>query len=163
MASPDEPRFADMLGATTLRGAAHELTAATCARLGRAFGTCLHRRGFARAVVVIGRVGDVAGPVRDGFVRGLVMSGHDVKDGGVLPREALAVAAAALNASAQALLARGDDDTTAFSFVVDGAPLMGRSLDDLAALADGDIFASGEGTLELVPKTRLGRELSPRG
>src|SRR4051812_36203282 len=94
--------FASLLRGSSLRGDTTVLNAASAARLGRAFGTLVRRRSDnGRTGVVVARGDDTASlPVRDGLVRGLVLSGHDVKDVGAVGSDVFTFAMRHLKAAA---------------------------------------------------------------
>lgn len=144
--------FADLIQGSTLQAepARFDLVAAT--RLGRAFGTALRRRtGGGAQVVVLARGGSGAElPLRDGLARGLLLSGHDVRDIGVAGAELFAFAGAHLGAAGAALVMPFESGRCAVTFSLGRRPLAGDALAEIAALADGDDFSAGEGKLTLV-------------
>ena len=143
-------RFTELLRGATLQGDPTTLTAAACVKLGRGLGTLTRRRmGASRARVVVARGDDkntVA--VRDGIVRGLLLSGHDVKDIGTAPSDVFTFALKHLDAAAGVVIA--DGDALSIMFFVGGRPLVGEGLQALGHLADGEDFSAGEGSLDLV-------------
>lgn len=147
-------RFTELLRGATLQGDATTLTAASCLKLGRALGTLTRRRmgappAHARHRVVVARGDDGRTmAVRDGIVRGLLLSGHDVKDIGTAPSDLFTFALRHFDAAAGAVVA--DGDALSIMFFMGGRPLVGEGLQALGALADGDELSAGEGTLELV-------------
>lgn len=144
--------FSDLIHGAELQGDAAQLDVAVATRLGRAFGTALRRRtGGGSKVVVIGRAANGEElPLRDGLVRGLLLSGHDVRDIGVASAELFAFAIAHLGAAGGALVLPASAGRRALTFSLGKRPLAGDALVELAALADGEDFSAGEGSLSLV-------------
>ena len=143
--------FAELIQDAALCGDATRLDVAAATRLGRAFGTALRRRSSGGTqTVVLARVGqgnELA--LRDGLVRGLVLAGHHVRDLGQADDALLGFAVAELGA-AGAVLASGQDGTLCLRFWLGQRALNGEALAELAALADGEDFAAGEGSLSIV-------------
>ena len=86
--------LADLVRGSGLRGAAPSaLSPAVCARAGRALGTLVRQReGGGSKRVLVARTHDGAQlGIRDGLVRGLVLSGHQVIDIGASNRRAWAL------------------------------------------------------------------------
>lgn len=152
------PRFTELLRGATLQGDPATLNAARCIKLGRALGTLTRRRtaggGRQRVVIARGDDGNTVA-VRDGLVSGLLLCGHDVKDIGVAPSDVFTFALRHLDAAAGAVIA--DGDALSIMFFMGGRPLVGEGLQQLGALADGEDFSAGEGTLELVDVRRAFR------
>ncbi len=147
--------ISELVCATAIAGDASTLTAAKGQQLGRALGT-LARRHTARArrgnivVACEENSSDVSGRdvLRDGIVRGLILSGHDVKELAATTRDLFAFALDHLDAAAAVLVAGGD--TLSLTFFLGRSLVSVEDLQALAQLADGEDFAAGEGTLELV-------------
>lgn len=143
-------RFTELLRGAMLQGDPSTLTAAACVKLGRSLGTLTRRHtGTSSARVVVAR-GDDSNTVavRDGMVRGLLLSGHNVKDIGAAPSDQFAFALKHLSAAAGVVIADGDALT--LMVFVGGRPLVGEGLRALLELADGEDFSAGEGSLDLV-------------
>lgn len=152
--------FADLIQGAELRGDAIHLDVVAATRLGRAFGTVLRRRGSGTDVVVLGRCDDAMLPVRDGLVRGLILTGHDVRDLGMVDAALVAVAVDRFEAVGAALLHTIDDSTRVVRFSLGRRPLGDDALAELSSLADGDDFSAGTGSLTMVdPRTDLRSEV----
>ncbi|MCC7073634.1 MAG: hypothetical protein IT383_20155 [Deltaproteobacteria bacterium] len=156
---------ADLIQGTELKGDAAHLDVATATRLGRAFGTVLRRRGGGGAkVVVLARGGDGEElPVRDGLARGLVLTGHEVHDLGVASEAQLAVAVDRLEAAGAAQVPPVSEGVRRVRFLLGRRPLGDEVLAELAALADGDDFSAGTGSLVLVDPRQPSRSAGARG
>jgi hypothetical protein len=143
--------FVDLVRGVCLRVPPGTLDRTTAQRFGRALGTLLARRGDARAPVVVARGDDdEQRAVRDGIVRGLVLSGVDVLDLGVVDSEYFAFALRAGHggaACAAGVLLGGTGDATSVMTFVGLAPLTTDALHELAALADAGAFVVGQGTV----------------
>ena len=142
--------FASLLRGSTLRGDTSALNAASAARLGRALGTLVRRRGEGGGVVVARGDDGASLAVRDGLVRGLVLAGHDVKDVGAVGSDVFTFALRHLKAGAGVVVTGAGEGALSMIVFMSGRPLVGEGLQSLAQLADGDDFCAGEGSLELV-------------
>lgn len=144
--------FADLIHGSALQGDAARLDLGAATRLGRAFGTALRRHtGGGSRVVVVARSDDGGElPLRDGLVRGLVLTGHDVRDLGVVDERVFVFSLGHQNAAGGVLVQPGGDRLRTVSFTLGRRPLAGDALAELAGLADGDDFSAGSGTLRLV-------------
>jgi hypothetical protein len=155
--------LSNLLRGASLRGDPAILDAATSTRVGRALGTLIRRRGGGgpgRATVVVARSQEaLTVPVREGIVRGLVLAGHDVKDIGVVGSEVFTFALRHLQGAAGVIVTSGGDGALSLVVFHLGRPLVGEGLQALVEIADGEDFAAGEGSLELVDVTAAHRAL----
>lgn len=143
--------FAELIQDAAMSGDTTGLDVAAATRLGRAFGTALRRRsGGGALTVVVARTGQAEElGLRDGLVRGLVLAGHHVKDLGLADEAELSFALGQLGA-AGAVLASAHDGARQLRFWLGQRPMAGEALAEVAALADGEDFSAGEGTLAMV-------------
>ena len=144
--------FVELIHDSALQGDASHFDVAAATRLGRACGTALRRRtGGGAQVVVLGRGGNGDELVlRDGLARGLLLSGHDVRDVGVASAELFAFAISHLGAAGGVLVQPAGAGTRTLTFSLGKRPLAGDALLELASLADGEDFSAGAGSLALV-------------
>jgi hypothetical protein len=140
--------FASLVRGSSFRGD----TTLDAARLGRALGTWLRRKtATARARVVVARADDDATlRVRDGLVQGLLLCGHDVKDVGAVASDVFTFALRHLDAAAGVVVTPAGEGAVSLIVFFQGRPLVGDGLQALAALADGEDFSAGEGSLDVV-------------
>ena len=158
--------FADLVRGVCLRVPPGALDRTTAQRFGRALATLLARRGDARAPVVVARGDDEdQRALRDGIVRGLVLSGVDVLDLGIVDSELFAFALRAGHrgaaCAAGVLLGSTGDATSAMTFL-GLAPTSSDTLHELAELADAGAFVVGQGTVEF-PDLRAAFRAEPTG
>lgn len=132
--------------------------------LGRAVGTLARRRGLLRTSFVLSTEPGPGGLLllRDGLVRGLLQSGHDVAD---LGRASADEHAAALERVAHGSGARLflDEDCCGVSFALDGRDLDARDLDEVCAIAASGDLSSGFGALRVIDRAAndLVEDLAP--
>lgn len=148
-------RAAALFGDLDIRGLPAEgMTESFAERLGRALGTLARRKGSADTGFVIARDdGEALAHLRDGLVRGLVLSGQRVTDLGVLDATRYGLARIDLERSAGVFLRAGEDlnsSQLALEIVLGGDPLIGEGLTDLRDIAVAGDFSAGTGTLELL-------------
>lgn len=137
-----------------IRGVPAEgMTEAFAERLGRALGTLSRQKGSGNAGFVVGRdQGDILARLRDGLVRGLVLSGQHVIDVGVVDprRHEFAMIHLARPAGVFVTGPEGHAPSSAgFEVLVGGGPLIGEALRELQELTDAGDFSAGAGTLEI--------------
>jgi hypothetical protein len=111
-----------------------------------AIGTFLRRAG-AVGRTLLSSTNAALAPVRDGLVQGLVLTGIDVVDVGVVDDSHASRAAHALSARAELRVAPGDDTRASLTFVVAGAPLSSSDALRIREILEKGDFASGEGVL----------------
>ena len=139
----------------------HLLQVADGYALGRAVGTLLCRlKGERVCRIGVAFVGGSAAVLRDGCVRGLILSGHQVVEVQVPPHvPAPAVAARVAGVLAQqqradglhmTLVASGPGLQCAVELRADGVPLTASQLDGLAEIVAEGPFAAGLGTLTVL-------------
>lgn len=146
---------APLFGELDVRGAPGEgMTEAFAERLGRALGTLARRRGVGHGGFVVGRdEGDARMRLRDGLVRGLVLSGQHVIDVGVVDARRHEFALVHLARPAGVFIAGPDGRDPAssgFEILLGGGPLVGDALRELRDLTLAGDFAAGAGLLEVV-------------
>jgi hypothetical protein len=141
--------FSALVRGSSLRA---ESSTFDAARFGRGFGTWLRRKTSApRARVVVARADDEATlTVRDGLVQGLLLCGHDVKDVGAVASDGCTFALRHLAAAAGIVVTPAGEGAVSLIVFFQGRPLVGDGLQSLAALADGEDFSAGEGSLDIV-------------
>ena len=151
------PPLSDLVRGATLRGAAPTaLSPAVCTRIGRAFGTWTRRRLGGPRTIALARSHDGAQlVVRDGIVRGLVLSGAHVADVGLASAEALERAALALCADAAVLLSSSEGAVHSVTFFLGGKAIAPEALAELCALGDAGELSAGEGSLAIVDARAL--------
>lgn len=127
--------------------------------LGRAAGTLARRRGMLRATFALslepGRAELL--PLRDGLVRGLLQSGHDVTDLGDCDADSYARALERLAPPADARLL-AVDERCGLSLRLDGRVLSAADLDELCAIAAAGDFSSGCGALRVTMAAEAARD-----
>jgi phosphomannomutase len=136
--------------------------------LGRGLGTYARRRGLSRTTFVIGRdEGAHVGPLRDGLVRGLVLSGQDVLDVGVVDARRHEFAMVHRDAGAGIFVSGPEvdaaDDSAGFEILLGGGPVVGPHMHELKAVVARGDFTSGEGSLELIDVDDAWREAEASG
>jgi hypothetical protein len=159
-------RFADLVRGVCLRVPPGTLDRTTAQRFGRALATLHARRGGQRSPVVIARGDDdEQRALRDGIVRGLVLSGVDVFDLGTVDSELFAFALRVGHggaACAAGVLLGGTGEATSIMPFIGYAPTTGETLVELAALADAGAFVVGQGTV-VFPELRGAFGAEPAG
>ncbi len=143
----------ELLRNSSLRGAAPvPLSIEVCTRIGRAFGTLARQRlAGGTKTVVVGRSADGAQlALRDGLVRGLIVSGHDVVDVGVCASEVFTFALKHLGSDAGTLVTSSEGAVFNLFFFLSGQPVTGEHLQTLCAIGDGDVLCAGVGSLAVV-------------
>jgi phosphomannomutase len=150
----DDEKLDALFADTEIRGDARSaLDDATLERLGRGLGTLARRRGLGRTTFVFGRDDHVAtGPARDALLRGVVLSGHEVVDVGIVDparhefalNELVAPAGVRLGVSVE-----NGREQLALEVFLGGGPLVGAALRALADVVKGGDFSSGDGALRL--------------
>ncbi len=146
-------RAAALFGDLDIRGLpADGMSEAFAERLGRALGTLVRRKGAAEGGFVVGRdAGEALAHLRDGLVRGLVLSGQHVVDVGVTGARAHEFAMIHLARPAGVFVtgAPARDAAIGFEVLFGGGPLVGEGLQELKEIALAGDFSAGVGTLEL--------------
>lgn len=150
--NPGGPKLSDLVRGTSLRGAAPApLSGALCERAGRALGTLARRRGPGPRTMIVGRSHDAAQlRIRDGLVRGLVLSGHRVLDIGSCPLEVFTFMLGSVAADAGAYVSTSEGAVHSLTFFVGGKALAAEGLAELCALGDDGPHCAGEGSLDVV-------------
>lgn len=158
--------FVDLVRGVCLRVPPGTLDRTAAQRFGRALATLLARRGGARSPVVVARGDDdEQRALRDGIVRGLVLSGVDVVDLGVVDSELFAFALRAGDGGAPCaagILLCGTGDATSVMTFVGLATTNDETLRELAAIADAGAFVVGHGTVAF-PDLRAAFRAEPAG
>ena len=114
-------------------------------RLGLALGTLSKRVGHGRVRFAVGRAPNINPRLRDGVVRGLILSGQDVLDVGEVSEPAWAQSATAPEVTAGVYVGwRGE--TTRLRLMLGGALNADRRADLATVFSEGR-FSSGEGSL----------------
>lgn len=146
---------ASLFGELDVRGTPGEgMTEAFAERLGRALGTLARRRGAGEGGFVVGRdQGDALMRLRDGLVRGLVLSGQHVIDVGVVDAKRHEFALIHLARPAGVFIAGPEGraaDSSGFEVLLGGGPLVGEALRELRDLTLAGDFSAGAGRLEVL-------------
>lgn len=119
--------------------------------IGRAIGSEAFERG--QQTVAVARDGRLSGPdLTDALIRGLVASGRDVKDLGMVPTPVLYFAAHYLDTLSGVMVtgSHNPSEYNGFKIVLAGETLSGNAIQDLRRrIQDGDLL-SGEGSVEKV-------------
>jgi phosphomannomutase/phosphoglucomutase len=127
------------------------LTPETVYELGRAIGSEAFERG--QQAVAVARDGRLSGPdLTDALIRGLVASGRDVKDLGMVPTPVLYFATQYLD-TLSGVMVTGSHNPPGYNglkIVLAGETLAGNAIQDLRRrIQDGDLL-SGDGSVEQV-------------
>ncbi len=135
-----------------IRGIVGEsLTPEAVYEIGRAIGSEAFERG--QQTVAVARDGRLSGPeLTDALIRGLVATGRDVKDLGMVPTPVLYFAAHYLDTLSGVMVtgSHNPPDYNGFKIVLAGETLSGNAIQDLRRrIQDGDLL-SGDGTVEPV-------------
>jgi len=142
-----------LFGEVDVRGTdADGMTVAFAERMGRGLGTLALQRGLGRTGFVVGREpGERTAELRDGLVRGLLLSGHDVLDAGVMDARRHEFALIHLAAPAGVLVVGAEGlEAAGFEVLMGGGPLVGETLRELREVVMQGDFTVGEGALSLV-------------
>jgi phosphomannomutase/phosphoglucomutase len=119
--------------------------------IGRAIGSEAFERG--QQVVAVARDGRLSGPeLTDALIRGLVATGRDVKDLGMVPTPVLYFATQYLDTLSGAMVTGSHNPPgyNGLKIVLAGETLAGNAIQDLRRrIQDGDLL-SGEGSVEQV-------------
>ena len=143
--------FRDLVRGASLRGGpTASLDGEAAEKLGRAFGTQLRRRSLPLTVLMARSA--PASPVRDGFVRGLVLSGCHVVDFGCRSSEELTSLVRARSGSSAVFVGAVSLQPMVLLFA-GGRPLVGDALLEIADLAQAGAFTVGVGGLVLEDPT----------
>jgi phosphomannomutase len=119
-------------------------------RLGRGLATLARRHGQERTTFVIGREpGEQVSDLRDGLVRGVLLSAGDVIDVGVVDAKKHEFAMIHLARTGGVLVTGGAEDACGFEILLGGGPLVGPRLAELRDVVLAGDFRAGEGTLAL--------------
>jgi phosphomannomutase/phosphoglucomutase len=125
------------------------LTPAVVRQIGRAIGSEAIQRG--RDTVVVGRDGRLSGPdLVEALVEGLVATGCDVKDIGVVPTPVLYFATHYLDTQTGVVVtgSHNPPDYNGLKIVIDGETLSGDSIKQLRERIVEDNLISGQGSVE---------------
>ncbi|MCW9057432.1 MAG: phosphomannomutase/phosphoglucomutase [Gammaproteobacteria bacterium] len=127
------------------------LTPEAVYEIGRAIGSEAFERG--QQTVAVARDGRLSGPeLTDALIRGLVATGRDVKDLGMVPTPVLYFAAHYLDTLSGVMVtgSHNPPDYNGFKIVLAGETLSGNAIQDLRRrIQDGDLL-SGDGSVEPV-------------
>ena len=119
--------------------------------IGRAIGSEAFERG--QQTVAVARDGRLSGPeLTDALIRGLVATGRDVKDLGMVPTPVLYFATQYLDTLSGVMVtgSHNPPDYNGFKVVLAGETLAGSAIQDLRRrIQDGDLL-SGDGSVEQV-------------
>jgi phosphomannomutase/phosphoglucomutase len=118
--------------------------------LGRAYATLFRRRGL-QGKVVVGRDCRVSSPVlREGLVRGLVASGMEVLDVGMVatPVQYFALHHVDAAGGIQVTGSHNPPDHNGFKIALGKSTVHGEDIQELRRLAQAGPFVSGEGTVQ---------------
>lgn len=141
-----------LFGEVDVRGRARDgMDEAFAQRLGRGLGTLALQRGHGSTGFVVGReLGERTAGLRDGLVRGLLLSGHDVLDVGVVDARRHEFAMIHLARPAGVLVVGAEGmEAAGFEILMSGGPLVGETLRELREVVQQGDFAVGEGALEV--------------
>jgi phosphomannomutase/phosphoglucomutase len=119
--------------------------------IGRAIGSEAIQRG--RQTVVVGRDGRLSGPaLSDALIAGLMETGCDVKDIGVVPTPVLYFAVNYLDTQTGVVVtgSHNPPDYNGLKMVIDGETLSGESIQDLRERIVAENFISGRGSVETI-------------
>ncbi|MFN2338790.1 MAG: phosphomannomutase/phosphoglucomutase, partial [Gammaproteobacteria bacterium] len=127
------------------------LTPEAVYEIGRAIGSEAFERG--QQTVAVARDGRLSGPeLTDALIRGLVATGRDVKDLGMVPTPVLYFAAHYLDTLSGVMVtgSHNPPEYNGFKIVLAGETLSGNAIQDLRRrIQDGDLL-SGDGSVEQV-------------
>ncbi|TCK17118.1 phosphomannomutase [Thiogranum longum] len=143
---------AEIFRAYDIRGIAGEsLTNEMAYEIGRAIGSEAYYRG--EQTIIVGRDGRLSGPdLTDGLIRGLVATGRDVKDIGMVPTPVLYFAAQYLGSGSGVMVTGSHNpaDYNGFKVVLGGETLANEAIQALRKrIETGDVL-TGEGSVEEV-------------
>ncbi|MGA2434378.1 MAG: phosphomannomutase/phosphoglucomutase [Bryobacteraceae bacterium] len=122
--------------------------------LGRAIGTYLRRTSGGD--LALGRDTRLSSPrLRDALVRGLLATGCNVRDAGVVPTPLLYYAVVHLKATGGVMItgSHNPPEHNGFKIVSGGGTIHGEAIQEILAIAERRDFESGEGKLEAVDVT----------
>jgi phosphomannomutase/phosphoglucomutase len=135
-----------------IRGVADvDLLDADIEDLGRAIGTYLRRTSGCD--LALGRDTRLSSPrLRDALVRGLLATGCNVRDAGVVPTPLLYYAVVHLKATGGVMItgSHNPPEHNGFKIVSGGGTIYGEAIQEILAIAERRDFESGEGKLEAV-------------
>ncbi|MDH3525916.1 MAG: phosphomannomutase/phosphoglucomutase [Gammaproteobacteria bacterium] len=141
---------ASIFRAYDIRGVVNQtLTQQAVKQIGRAIGSEAIQRG--RNTVVVGRDGRLSGPVLvQALIAGLVETGCDVKDIGVVPTPVLYFAANHLDTQTGVVVtgSHNPPDYNGLKIMIDGETLSGNSIQQLRERIEAGNFISGQGGVE---------------
>ncbi len=144
--------YAEIFRAYDIRGIAGEtLTDEIAFEIGRAIGSEAYYRG--EQTIIVGRDGRLSGPdLTAGLIRGLVATGRDVKNVGMVPTPVLYFAAQYLGGGSGVMVTGSHNPAgyNGFKVVLGGETLAGESIQALRKrIETGDVL-TGEGSVEEV-------------
>jgi phosphomannomutase/phosphoglucomutase len=119
--------------------------------IGRAIGSEAYFRG--EQTVVVGRDGRLSGPhLTEALIRGLMSTGRDVKDVGLVPTPVLYFAAQHLGTNSGVMVTGSHNpvDYNGFKVVLAGETLSTAAIDGLRQRIESDDMLAGEGSVEQV-------------
>lgn len=133
-----------------IRGVVDQSLTTTAVRLiGRAIGSEALQRG--RDTVVVGRDGRLSGPsLSEALISGIISTGCNVKDIGVVPTPVLYFATYYLDSQSGVVVtgSHNPPDYNGLKIVIDGETLSGESIQSLHERIKAGKFISGEGSVE---------------
>ncbi|MGB5717956.1 MAG: phosphomannomutase/phosphoglucomutase [Gammaproteobacteria bacterium] len=133
-----------------IRGVVDQSLTTTAARLiGRAIGSEALQRG--RDTVVVGRDGRLSGPsLSEALISGIISTGCNVKDIGVVPTPVLYFATYYLDSQSGVVVtgSHNPPDYNGLKIVIDGETLSGESIQSLHERIKAGKFIFGEGNVE---------------
>ena len=143
---------ADIFRAYDIRGVAGEsLTTDVAYEIGRAIGSEAYYRG--EQTIIVGRDGRLSGPdLTAALIRGLVATGRDVKDIGLVPTPVLYFAAQYLGSGSGVMVTGSHNpaDYNGFKIVLGGETLARESILALRKRIESGDLLTGEGGVEEV-------------
>ncbi|MGB5180490.1 MAG: phosphomannomutase/phosphoglucomutase [Gammaproteobacteria bacterium] len=135
-----------------IRGVVDQSLTTTAVRLiGRAIGSEALQRG--RDTVVVGRDGRLSGPsLSEALVSGIISTGCNVKDIGVVPTPVLYFATYYLDSQSGVVVtgSHNPPDYNGLKIVIDGETLSGESIQSLHERIKAGKFISGAGSVETI-------------
>ena len=141
---------ASIFRAYDIRGVVNQtLTPQAVRQIGRAIGSESIQRG--RNCVVVGRDGRLSGPaLTQALEAGLLETGCDVKDIGVVPTPVLYFAANHLDTQTGVIVtgSHNPPDYNGLKIMIDGETLSGKSIQHLRERIEAGNFISGQGEVE---------------
>jgi phosphomannomutase/phosphoglucomutase len=141
---------ASIFRAYDIRGVVNRtLTPQAVKQIGRSIGSEAIQRG--RNTVVVGRDGRLSGPaLAQALIAGIVETGCDVKDIGVVPTPVLYFAANHLDTQTGVIVtgSHNPPDYNGLKIMIDGETLSGKSIQHLRERIEAGNFISGQGEVE---------------